>query len=84
MMRYFGHLIFVVGDLVYCKEYTSKKEKETSNAESPNEDSNDTFDCHDLDKISVANLPKEKQWLGKGIFFFSLVLALFCSVFSYL
>ncbi|KAL5566244.1 hypothetical protein UlMin_029408, partial [Ulmus minor] len=57
----------VMGDLVYCKEYDSAKVKETSNAECRDEDSNDTFDCHDLDEISVADLPEENNGCVKAI-----------------
>ena len=55
----------VLGDLVYCKETETEKERGVGNAECEDEVCPDTFDSHDLDEISSTDLSDERNNLVK-------------------
>ncbi|GMN25425.1 hypothetical protein TIFTF001_000927 [Ficus carica] len=51
----------VVGDLVYSKENNTEKLRGIANADCKDEDSNEVFDSHDIDDVSGADLPEERN-----------------------
>ncbi|XP_024017328.1 multisubstrate pseudouridine synthase 7 [Morus notabilis] len=51
----------VVGDLVFCKEHNIEKVKGTASADCKDEDSNAIFGSHDIDEVSGAELPEERN-----------------------
>lgn len=55
----------VLGDLVYCKENETEKERRVGNAECEDEGSPDTLDSHQLDEIASTDLPNERNNLVK-------------------
>ncbi|KAF3454342.1 hypothetical protein FNV43_RR04789 [Rhamnella rubrinervis] len=57
----------VLGDLVYCKENETGRERGVGNAEYEDEVCPGTFDSHDLDEISGTDLPDERNNLVKVV-----------------
>lgn len=51
----------MVGDLVFCKEHNIEKVKGTASADCKDEDSNAIFGSHDIDEVSGAELPEERN-----------------------